>query len=339
MPCSSSDDNSSGRSAKTYYVSSATGDNTTGNGSSGLPYKSITYALLVAVDGDIVRVDPGTYDSTNGETFPIVVPAGVTVEGDTANQGAGGSPTTISGFASIGGSPIASTAAVLLGSGARLSGFTIVADTAATSFGLVIDGVNATASYNTYSGTYGGVAVTGASSATVSYSDIQTNSYGVYQYEPATPIIEHNQFSNAGFQVDGGGSGVIRYNTFSLNSFGIQFQGSSTAKVQFNTFTGGGARCLYIDFTSAPLIRSNTCSVSTGPGVQVTGNAVPDLGTAADPGGNTFTTGSGADLDNSGTGIVNAYGNTWTNNPPSCVAEITGTGTVYFGTGPSDNCP
>ncbi|MDJ0973748.1 MAG: DUF1565 domain-containing protein [Planctomycetota bacterium] len=46
------------------------------------PFKTITRAMLVAQDGDVVRVRQGIYSEANGDKFPIVVPRGVTLLGD-----------------------------------------------------------------------------------------------------------------------------------------------------------------------------------------------------------------------------------------------------------------
>lgn len=66
------------------------------SGFSTAPLKTITFALGGAVSGDTVQVLPGLYDTTNGEAFPIVVPAGAFLIGDEANKG---STTTIDGAA------------------------------------------------------------------------------------------------------------------------------------------------------------------------------------------------------------------------------------------------
>lgn len=56
--------------AGTYYV-----DNTYGNdsnsGAACCPWKTITFALTQVSDGDTIIVKPGTYNATNGETFPL----------------------------------------------------------------------------------------------------------------------------------------------------------------------------------------------------------------------------------------------------------------------------
>jgi PKD repeat protein len=47
----------------TYYVAT-TGSNSTGDGSSGSPWETITYAIAQAVNGDIIEVAAGTYNET-----------------------------------------------------------------------------------------------------------------------------------------------------------------------------------------------------------------------------------------------------------------------------------
>ncbi len=51
------------------------------DGSVGSPYKTITKALSMARSGDGVTVAPGIYDAANGETFPLDIPDGVTLQG------------------------------------------------------------------------------------------------------------------------------------------------------------------------------------------------------------------------------------------------------------------
>lgn len=82
--------------ALVLFVDAAAGDD--GNvGSAAAPFKTITRALSLSSPGTIVMVQPGTYDTANGETFPLRVPAGVMLIGDEANAGLGASATRIQG--------------------------------------------------------------------------------------------------------------------------------------------------------------------------------------------------------------------------------------------------
>ena len=55
-----------------YYVNAVTGNNTTGTGSVGNPFKTITKALSVSsLSGDSIKVSSATYNTALGEIFPI----------------------------------------------------------------------------------------------------------------------------------------------------------------------------------------------------------------------------------------------------------------------------
>lgn len=65
--------------AAVRYVSVGSGSN--GNdGSSGAPWKTITYALATVVSGDVINVAAGRYTPTT-ETFPLVMKNGVSLQG------------------------------------------------------------------------------------------------------------------------------------------------------------------------------------------------------------------------------------------------------------------
>lgn len=66
------------------YVDAATGNDTTGDGSSASPFKTIRRGIQGADVGEVVRVGPGTYDVANGERFPIIPGFGVTIQGTEA---------------------------------------------------------------------------------------------------------------------------------------------------------------------------------------------------------------------------------------------------------------
>ena len=87
-----------------WTVDAQAGDDTNA-GTSDAPFKTITHALTEAVLGDFIKVRPGTYDTANGETFPIRVPGGVRLIGDEAAKGDGVVPTVIRGDGFLAGSP------------------------------------------------------------------------------------------------------------------------------------------------------------------------------------------------------------------------------------------
>lgn len=68
------------------YVDGASGSDTN-LGTETAPFKTITYALSVAKEGNVVEVEPGTYDIASGETFPLHVPARVELRAAQASGG------------------------------------------------------------------------------------------------------------------------------------------------------------------------------------------------------------------------------------------------------------
>ena len=61
-----------------YYVSTNNGNDINDGNNPGGPFATITKALSVATDGDLIYIYPGQYQ----ETFPMTVPKGVTIQGD-----------------------------------------------------------------------------------------------------------------------------------------------------------------------------------------------------------------------------------------------------------------
>ena len=61
-----------------YFVSSNNGSDANDGNNPGGPFATLTKALSVAVDGDLIYIYPGQYQ----ETFPMTVPKGVTIQGD-----------------------------------------------------------------------------------------------------------------------------------------------------------------------------------------------------------------------------------------------------------------
>jgi hypothetical protein len=61
-----------------YYVSSNNGNDINDGNNPGGPFATLTKALSVATDGDLIYIYPGQYQ----ETFPMTVPKGVTIQGD-----------------------------------------------------------------------------------------------------------------------------------------------------------------------------------------------------------------------------------------------------------------
>jgi len=67
--------------ASTYFVNASTGNDANNGTASGTAFKTITHALSVATNTDVINVAAGTYNKTLGETFPLTMVSGVTLTG------------------------------------------------------------------------------------------------------------------------------------------------------------------------------------------------------------------------------------------------------------------
>ena len=67
-------------------VNPQTGNDTTGNGTSSKPYKTLTKAIAVVknstTQGLTIQLATGVYSTVSGEKFPIVIPTGMTINGN-----------------------------------------------------------------------------------------------------------------------------------------------------------------------------------------------------------------------------------------------------------------
>ncbi|HKI86680.1 MAG TPA: DUF1565 domain-containing protein, partial [Thermoanaerobaculia bacterium] len=109
--------------AATYYVNNSSGSN--GNpGTSASPWKTLSYALSHSLaSGDVVSVAPGTYNSANGENYPLALQDGVKIEGQNKATTILSAPVTTDVFENI------DTA---LSSNTTLTGFTLKHDASTT---------------------------------------------------------------------------------------------------------------------------------------------------------------------------------------------------------------
>ncbi|UFH58713.1 DUF1565 domain-containing protein [Sulfurovum mangrovi] len=120
-----------------YYVNAAVGNDYLNDGSQDNPFKTITHALGIA-NGDMnisIKVNPGTYDVVNGETFPIEVPTGVSLIGDEENRGNGSETTMIRGggeYPTYDANYISTT--MYMREGSKISGFILEDNSTVASF-------------------------------------------------------------------------------------------------------------------------------------------------------------------------------------------------------------
>ena len=270
------------------YVNSATGKDTAANGTIAAPYKTITFALSKATAGTVVQVAPGNYSKDSGETFPLVLNSGVTLQGNESNKGEG---ILISG----GGYYTSRTFA--------RQDITLLANNSTIITGLTFTNPNSR-----------GTAVWVESSNPVIKNSTFINSLreGVYLTGTANPQIENNVFlknKGNGISVTKSAQGVIRGNLFQDTGFGVAIGGSSTPLLESNNITQN-TDGLFISETAKPILRKNSIRGNKRDGIVATISAVPDLGTSENPGGNLIRDNARYDLNNATkAGKIVAIGN------------------------------
>jgi len=270
------------------YVNSATGKDTAGNGTTEAPYKTITFALSKATVGTVVQVAPGNYSKDSGETFPLVLNSGVTLQGDESNKGAG---------------------VVVVGGGYYTSrtfarqDITLLANNGTIITGLTFTNPNSR-----------GTAVWVESSNPVIKNSTFINSVreGIFVTGTGNPQIENNIFlknKGNGISVAKSAQGVIRGNLFQDTGFGVAIGGSSTPLLEGNNITQN-TDGLFISETAKPILRKNAIRGNKRDGIVATIGAVPDLGTNESPGGNLIRDNARYDVNNATrTGKIVAIGN------------------------------
>ncbi len=318
------------------YVDAQMGDDDN-DGSLDAPWATVTHAMSVVESGETVGVFPGLYDEAHGESFPIEVPAGVTLIGDPDDRGAGAQTTTISGTGVVEGDILA---AIVPGVNTEIRGFTLVGATSLLSFGVFVE-TNALLAQNTYASSYGGVRLAGGDPR-IERSTFETTSYGVYGCF-GTGTIHDNHFVTPALNIDLQGTGPCTVSDNLIEGsgqLGIQNQGGDHV-ITGNTFdkpNGYTYGCILT--RGASLIRNNVCDVDQGDAIRVLDGGSPNLGVPAEPGNNTLGHLNTVGVHALGAGSITARGNAWATPVPTCGVQIVSEGgaNVWWGNGNTDFC-
>ncbi|MDZ8051526.1 MAG: DUF1565 domain-containing protein [Aulosira sp. ZfuVER01] len=263
--------------ATVIYVNPATGADTTGGGTTqAAPYKTITFAISQAQSGTVIQLAPGTYNQQSGETFPLLLKPGVTLRGDESNKGqaisiTGGGFYTSKTFAR--------------------QDITILAENSTTIAGVSVTNPN-------QRGT--GVWVESTNPVITNNTFTKSLREGVFVTGSGNPKIENNIFvqnTGNGVSVAKTAQGEIRGNLFQDTGFGIAIGGSSTPLVAENQIIQNQDG-LFISETAKPILRKNIIQNNKRDGVVATIDALPNLGTTEDPGGNLIRNNTRYDLNN-----------------------------------------
>ncbi|MBD1882523.1 DUF1565 domain-containing protein [Microcoleus vaginatus] len=286
------------------YVSSIGGSDTGGNGSDRAPFKTLTYALSVAPPKTAILLAPGTYSEQTGEKFPLMLRPSVTVQG---NPNTRGQNIVIKG----GGYFISPTSAgqniaILGADGAGLSGVTVT-NTNDRGYALWIESSSPTVVNNTFSGsTHDGISVVGTSRPTIGGNVFSKNgANGITIFGSSQPEVRDNVFENTGFGVNvaQNASPLLIGNKITRNKDGVVVQANAR-----------------------PVLRNNYIESNRRDGIVAISRALPDLGTAAEPGGNVIRNNGQYDVNNAAKGqVIPAYGNQLLSSRTTGSVDVAGT--------------
>ncbi|MEA5515077.1 S-layer homology domain-containing protein [Nodularia sp. UHCC 0506] len=260
----------------TLYVNPIQG-NDSNVGSRSSPFKSLTRALKTNQKPVIIQLISGTYRAANGEVFPIIIPAGVTVVGNEANKGAGivisgsGEYQTLSfGMQSI---------TLLLQGNASLLGVTVT-NPMSKGTGIWIESAATNVANNTL---------------------INCGREGIFVTGNAKPAIQDNVFRQnaaSGLMMARHSKGEVLRNAFHQNSLGIAISDFAAPLIADNTISDNRS-AIALSRNARPVLRHNLITKNTQSGMLVNGNAIPDLGNNQDAAGNIFNNNNQFDVENS----------------------------------------
>lgn len=286
------------------YVSSSGGSDTGGNGSDRAPFKTLTYALSVAPPKTAILLAPGTYSAQSGEKFPLMLRPSVTVQG---NPNTRGQNIVIKG----GGEFLSPTSAgqniaILGADGAGLSGVTVT-NTNYRGYALWIESSSPTVVNNTFSGsTHDGISVVGTGRPTIGGNVFSKNgANGITIFGSSQPEVRDNTFENTGFGINvaQNASPLLIGNKITRNKDGVVVQADAR-----------------------PVLRNNYIERNQRDGIVAIARALPDLGTAAEPGGNVIRNNGQYDVNNAAKGqVIPAYGNQLLSNRTTGSVDVAGT--------------
>ena len=256
------------------YVHPTKGDDAA-SGDSLAPFKTLTRALRQSGPGVLIQLSRGTYSAENGERFPMLITAGVSVLGNLPGQGQG---------------------VILTGNGRYDS-----ASFGSQSVTLVLQGSvelrGVTVSNPEEKGT--GIWIESASPTVTGCTLSHCGREGILVTGKADPVIASCQFqeNRAGLTLVRYARGDIRNNTARLNQFGLTISDQAAPVVSHNQLIEN--RCgIAISGAASPILRGNVIAQNTEDGLAVFGKATPDLGQFNDPAGNRLRDNQRFDLRN-----------------------------------------
>jgi parallel beta-helix repeat protein len=270
------------------FVNPSIGNDNIGNSSERTPLKTITKALQSASPNTVIILSKGTYSAETGERFPLMLKPGISLQGDQRSKGhdvviRGGGDYLSRTFGS-------QNVAIIGADRSKLTGVTVT-NSSRRGYGLWIESSSPVVVENTFAGnTQDGIAVTGNSQ----------------------PLIRHNDFYQNranGITMSGNSRPEVRENVFQQTGFGINIAQNAQPRVVGNRIQDN--RCgIVVQANARPIVRNNLIQNNQEDGLVAINQAIPDLGTPSEPGGNEFRGNHRYDINAStAKQLIVAYGN------------------------------
>ncbi len=254
-------------SVQLLFINPSIGNDTSADGSQRSPYRTITQALEAAQGDTVLMLAAGTYSAESGETFPLALKPGITLQGDPTSKGRG---IVIRGGGEFLSPTFASQNVAVLGvERSSLIGVT-VSNPNPRGYGLWIESSSPTILNSTFShSTHDGISVTGNSAPTIRGNAFaQNGANGITIYGTSRPEVRDNSFERTGFGINVAqdAAPVIVGNRITNNQDGIVVQANAR-----------------------PVLQGNTVENNQRDGLVAIAQSFPNLGTANAPGGNVFS--------------------------------------------------
>jgi parallel beta-helix repeat protein len=288
------------------FVNPSAGDDKMA-GNERAPLKTITQALHLAQANTVIMLSQGIYSSQTGETFPLILKAGVSLQGDVSSKGRN---ITIRGGDTYLSPTSARQNVTIVGANqSGIAGITIT-NPHPSGYGVWIESSSPTVTENTFTGSgHDGISVNGKSA----------------------PIIRNNYFYQNGangITVYGTSQPEIRENVFERTGYGISIN-QNAAPMLVNNRIISNRTGVVVTASSRPILRNNLIEGNTQDGLVAIAQSLPDIGTTSAPGGNTFRNNGRYDVNGSASKqVISAFGNTISRNRTSSNIDISGTGMV-----------
>lgn len=257
------------------FVNPSIGDDTGGNGSERAPVKTITQALRLATSNTVIMLSPGTYSAETGEIFPLMLKAGVSIQGDAANKGQG---ITIQGGGEYLSRSFGGQNVTIVGANqGKLTGVTVT-NPNPRGYGLWIESSNPAIAENTFTGnTQDGISVAGNSATTISKNYFYRNGAN-------------------GITIGGNSRPQVRENIFEETGFGINITQNAAPVLVGNQIQHNRSGIL-VQANARPILRNNLIQDSKEDGLVAIAQSLPDLGSANEAGNNEFRNNTRYDIN------------------------------------------